>query len=128
MTFKKTVGDLGESLTEDEYRRKGYKIVARNFSAYGYKQLGEIDIVAAKGRDLVFVEVKTRGPSDFMDPLESVGFRKRRSLLKAIKAYLNSHPEYAECTARIDVSIVQTALDAKFYRCNIIEDAIQDLS
>lgn len=122
----KTVGDYGEWLTANEYEKRGYKIAARNFKVLGYKQIGEIDIIAVKGKEIVFVEVKTRGPSDFMDPVESVGFRKQKSLLRAIKAYLNSHPEYASYNARVDVSIVQTALDAKLYKCNIIEDVIQE--
>lgn len=128
MTYKKTVGDYGEWLTANEYEKRGYKIAARNFKVLGYKQIGEIDIIATKGREIVFVEVKTRSSSDFMDPLESVGYRKQQRLLRAIKAFLSKHPEYQKYNARIDVSIVQTALDAKLYKCNIIEDVIQDLS
>ncbi|MCB0345454.1 MAG: YraN family protein [Bdellovibrionales bacterium] len=50
------LGRLGEAAACRYLRRKGFKISARNWRC----RLGEIDIVAHDGPDLVFIEVKTR--------------------------------------------------------------------
>ena len=148
------LGRIGEDITAEEYRRRGYKIIGRNVRLTAYKQLGELDLIVQRGDGLVFVEVKARTTGDFMAPEESVGFRKQGRLLKAIKAYIGSHPEYQKFNARVDVAIVQPALDphtqfkldpegkssklnqvkgglgvgvdGKLYSVNILEDVIQD--
>ena len=61
MNLKKLIGDKGENLIAKQYRRNGYKIIARNFSC----RLGELDIVAQKGNTVAVVEVKTRKNDDF---------------------------------------------------------------
>jgi putative endonuclease len=50
--------------------------------------VGEIDLVAQSGRDLVFVEVKTRRSDAFGVPQEAVGLRKQRQILRAAQWYL----------------------------------------
>ncbi len=45
---------MGEDLAAEYLKRRGYKILHRNFRT----RFGEIDIVAKKGKTLVFVEVK----------------------------------------------------------------------
>lgn len=47
----------------------------------------EIDIVACKGADLIFAEVKTRADAD-EDPLEAVDERKIAHMVRAAEAYL----------------------------------------
>jgi putative endonuclease len=49
-------GRLGENLTLKYLRRKGYKLVCRNWRC----RAGELDIVMQDGIEVVFVEVKTR--------------------------------------------------------------------
>ena len=49
-------GALGEEAAADLLRSGGYRIVARNHRC----PRGEIDLIAAKGELLVFVEVRTR--------------------------------------------------------------------
>lgn len=51
-------GERGEKLAARLLRRKGYRILERNFQT----RFGEIDLIARKGDQLVFVEVKTRAP------------------------------------------------------------------
>ena len=53
-------GRFAEGLAAWHLRFRGYRIVARGFRS----TVGEIDIVARRGRILVFVEVKARGNLD----------------------------------------------------------------
>jgi putative endonuclease len=55
---RRRTGVRGETFAYWYLRRHGYTIVARNFTATGYK--GEIDLIGYDGSVLAFVEVKTR--------------------------------------------------------------------
>ena len=46
----------GERLAARHYRLRGYRILGTNVRAGGY----EVDLIARRGRKLVFVEVKER--------------------------------------------------------------------
>ena len=75
---RRALGALGERLAADHLRRAGYRIVDRNFRT----RFGELDIVAADERCLVFCEVKTRvrGRNGGPSPFDSIGPDKRRRL------------------------------------------------
>jgi putative endonuclease len=62
----------------------GYRIRARNFRT----RRGEIDLVAERGGEVVFVEVRYRTSASFGTPSETVGPRKRLRILRAASAYL----------------------------------------
>lgn len=53
-------GTLGEDLGVRYLKEKGYQIRCTNYCNTGGRRLGEIDIVAEKDKELVFVEVKSR--------------------------------------------------------------------
>lgn len=99
MMRKQRVGRLGENLACRYLKKKGYKILERNFQ----KREGEIDILALdkKAKMLVFVEVKTRTSGDFGEPQEAVDFFKQRKLLRTAYAYLNE--KGIEQDFRVDV-------------------------
>ena len=79
---------------------KGYRIVARRFRA----GVGEIDIVARRGHDLVFVEVKARERLD--DAAESITERQKRRIVAAAEAWLATHPQDLLQNIRFDVILV----------------------
>ena len=79
---------------------KGYRIVARRFRS----PVGEIDIVARRGRAIAFVEVKARGRLD--DAAEAVIVRQQRRIIAAAEAWLASHPDDMNCDIRFDVMLV----------------------
>jgi putative endonuclease len=79
---------------------KGFRIVARRWRS----PAGEIDIVARRGRLLVFVEVKARNHLD--EAAESVTPRQRRRIVTAAEAWLAMHPEDMSCDMRFDAVLV----------------------
>jgi len=68
----KKTGAAGEKAAEDFLRKKGYRILERNF----YTKFGEIDLVCRKDKVMVFVEVKTKTSDEFGEPWEMVNQRK----------------------------------------------------
>ena len=81
------------------YRLRGYRILATNAWAGGY----EIDLVARRGRRLVFCEVKSKSGSGFGQPVEMVGPEKRRRLERAAETWLAAHRELAELEVVLEV-------------------------
>ena len=94
------LGRRGEELATAFLLSKGYGILDRNWRS-GHK---ENDIVAQDGRDMVFVEVKTRIREDVINASDAVDARKRRNLLYAAEAYVLQHP--LELTPRFDIVTV----------------------
>jgi putative endonuclease len=66
------------------YRLRGYRILATNCWLAG----AELDVVARRGRTVVFCEVKSKGGDAFGDPLEMVDERKVSRLHRAAQAWL----------------------------------------
>ena len=84
---RRALGELGERLAAAHLERAGYQVLARNWRC----RAGELDIVAADRRALVFCEVKTRvaggrhGPAG---PLDAIGGRKQRRLRMLAREWL----------------------------------------
>jgi putative endonuclease len=68
---------------------------------------GELDIVARRGRALVFCEVKAKSGDGFGDPLEMVTAEKVRRVRRAAEAWLAVHPRQFELDVRFDVVVVR---------------------
>jgi putative endonuclease len=81
---KKELGAKGEEIAVRYLKSRGYRILERNYRI----RLGEIDIIAEQGTDLVFIEVKTRSDTLFGSPLDSVTRAKQRQLSKVALDYL----------------------------------------
>jgi putative endonuclease len=82
---RRTLGALGEEIAARHLLARGLQIVDRNFRT----RWGELDIVAADSRTLVFCEVKTRRATrHWRDPLESVDARKRVRLRRMAGQWL----------------------------------------
>ena len=79
---------------------KAYRIVARRWKT----PFGEVDIVARRHRDLVFVEVKAR--DNFDDAAEAVTERSKRRIVSAAEVWLAHHPADAQCAIRFDVILI----------------------
>jgi len=92
------LGIRGEAAAARYLDGIGYDILERNWRG----SCGEIDIVARDGDRLVFCEVKTRRSLKCGSPLEAVGMRKQRRLLRAARAYIHVH-RLAATDVRFDV-------------------------
>ena len=78
-----SLGKWGEQVVVDHLVTGGYAIVERNWRLNHL----EIDIIATRGNDVAFVEVKTRR-DDFVDPLSAITPSKIRHMVAAANAYL----------------------------------------
>ncbi|HEV2199685.1 MAG TPA: YraN family protein [Bryobacteraceae bacterium] len=79
------LGRRGEDLAHRYLRRKGFKIVARNYRLPSGS--AEADVIAWDGGELVFVEVKTRRSGEYGPPDRAVGEEKRAHLLRVAREY-----------------------------------------
>lgn len=79
------LGELGEEKAADMLAGKGYKILERN----NQNKYGEIDIVALKDDELVFVEVRSKTGTNFGLPEETVKHRKKKKLIRNAKRYIS---------------------------------------
>jgi putative endonuclease len=92
------LGRRGEALASRELRRRGYRILERRWRC----RIGEIDIVAQDGEDLVVVEVKARSRKDYGPPVDRVDRDKRRKLGKLALAYVQAK-RLRDTTVRFDL-------------------------
>ena len=63
------IGSFGEDVAIRYLEMRGYRVIAKNFKC----RLGEIDIIAEKRDEIIFVEVKTRTNNKFGMPSEAEG-------------------------------------------------------
>jgi putative endonuclease len=94
------VGVSAESRAAAYLTGRGYAIAARRFKS----RVGEVDIVARRGPELVFVEVKARNRLD--DAALSVTPRQQRRIIAAAEAWLADHPDDGMRDIRFDVILV----------------------
>ncbi len=91
------LGKKGERRARRYLKRKGWKIVERNFK----NPFGEVDIIARKGDVLAFTEVKTRLTDTFGAPSEAVTPARQRRYIQAAKFYFAGRE--IDCTVRFDI-------------------------
>lgn len=104
--LKQITGNYGEDLACQYLKKKGYRILQRNYRIRG----GEIDIVARDGEWLVFVEVKTRWSHEFGLPAESITPWKIKALLKSARFYIQKI-NWGEREYRLDFVSIDFAKD-----------------
>lgn len=89
MDPRRKLGDLGEEEAVRHLVRRGHAILARNFRT----RYGELDVISATARHVVFCEVKTRigargSGTSTCTALEAVGPAKRRRLRLMAREWL----------------------------------------
>lgn len=87
MAAKDERGRAGEERAAQYLRDAGFEVLDRNWRC----PQGELDIVAARGDDLIAVEVKTRRNDWFGHPFEAIDRRKRARLWRLSCAWIAAH-------------------------------------
>lgn len=98
---KDTLGKKGEAQACVYLKKKGFKIIAKNYK----NAIGEIDIIAKDKDYIVFVEVKTRMSRAFGDPLEVINQEKRNKIRNIATMYQKERKQL-ESNCRFDVIAV----------------------
>lgn len=79
------IGRRAEAMVADELVRRGYKIVACNWRT----RWCEIDIVATKGKEVYFVEVKYRKTNAWGDGLDAITPKKLQQMSFAAEMWVS---------------------------------------
>jgi putative endonuclease len=115
---KKRLGRLGETQALRFLKKRGYRILARNFTT----RQGEIDIIAEDRGTIAFVEVKCRTSDRFGEPKESVNRRKQQRIVRAAQYYLRRQgampPPY-----RFDIVSIQLDADYNVKEIELLQAA-----
>jgi putative endonuclease len=118
---RRDLGDFGESAARAHLRRAGYTILASNWRC----RIGEIDLVAQQGGQLVFVEVRTRRAHGPITPEESLSPAKRRRLLALADSYLSDAELPSSTPCRIDLIAVAIDGVGRIARLDHIVSAVE---
>ncbi len=87
MTFRADIGQRGEQAAAEWLQDEGFRLLHRNWRKGRY----EIDIVAARGDVVHFVEVRCRAKGSLLTPEETVTAAKQRAQITAARAYLAAY-------------------------------------
>ncbi len=101
LKYNKKVGQLGEQLIALKYLNNGYKILEMNRTCSHY---GELDIIAEKDGETIFIEVKTAMRDQMGGPVLKVDSHKLKKLESAIQYYCSE--QETELDVRLDVATV----------------------
>lgn len=111
-------GAYGELCAAHYLRKKKWEIRAANF----HSRFGEIDLIAANKKYLIFVEVKTRDIASIASPREFVDETKRKRIIQTAEYYLACYHE--ELQPRFDIIEVVTK-ENKMVKLHHIENAFE---
>lgn len=84
---RRSLGRHGEDVAAAHLAARGLAVLARNWR----RREGELDLVAADGRCLVVVEVKTRSGTGFGLPVEAVTRLKAARIRRLAQQWLAEH-------------------------------------
>jgi putative endonuclease len=86
MTDRLWLGRRGESVAHRYLRRRGLRIIERRWRC----PIGELDLVAQDGNQLVIIEVRTAKTAFAGNPVATIGPRKRQKLRTLARRYLQT--------------------------------------
>ncbi len=116
MTHNQRIGQFGETLAKNYLIKHGYKIIEANLKL-SYQ---ELDIVALKDGQTVFIEVKTR-VSQFYGPAENaMAFTKLQRFRRGLEMYLGNKNISAEQIRAdlitVDIDQIKKTAKIKHYK------------
>lgn len=93
-------GRAGEGRAAWWLRLKGYRILARDWR----HPVGEVDLIARRGRTIVLVEVKARPTLDAA--ADAITPRQWTRIARAGEAFQQRRPDLAGCALRFDAVLI----------------------
>lgn len=124
---RQIIGKRGEQLVADYLNKQGFIILERNY----WKKFGEIDLIAKKGNNLHFVEVKTVSREtlppeeeniDDYSPEENIHPWKMKRLARTIEIYLQEKDVPENIDWQLDGALVYLDPVGKLLKIEMIED------
>ncbi len=109
------LGKAGEDAAVAYLEKNDYAIRHRNWRR-GHL---EIDIVAIKNNEIIFIEVKTRKDNDYGEPFEAVDAKKATRLMRAADTYIKLY----ELDQSIRFDILSVTGDGTNFEIEHIEEA-----
>ena len=85
-------------------KKKGYRLLCRNFSPKRGLGANELDLIMLDEGTIVFIEVKKR--NSLVEAMDVVDARLQRRLFKGAQFFLASNPEYENKDCRFDVVFI----------------------
>lgn len=93
-------GLLAESIAILMLYCKFYRIIERRYKT----RVGEIDIIAMRGKALVFIEVKKRASRNEL--FESITTKQKQRIVSGAELYLKRNPEFHSYAKRFDAILI----------------------
>jgi len=113
----KQIGQTGEDLAAKFLKKKGFKVLVKNFST----RFGEIDLIVVKKDLLVFVEVKTRVGDGELNPEWAINWEKIKRVEKMAQVFLAQNKINYQ-NLRIDAVCVSLNPEGKLLRLDHYEN------
>lgn len=120
----KDIGQIGENVSCEYLIKRGFSIVVRNYS----KPWGELDIVAMKGSEVHFFEVKSvtsdLSGADWHRPENNVHRSKVRHLRRIIETYFAENDPKFQAEFQVHVLSVFLNMQSRKARIKWIQNII----
>lgn len=114
-THNQQKGKVGEDFAAMLLNKLNYTILERNYT----KKVGEIDIIAMKGNQLYFFEVKKSLNCNY-NPLENVTHKKLQAIRKTSLLYLSSKDLLK--TANYSIGVISIKQNRGLIHVDLIEN------
>lgn len=93
---------------------KGHRILARRYKS----PVGEIDLIARRGRTVIFAEVKAR--TSIAEAAHAISAHQRQRIVRAAEHWLAHNPQSADVDLRFDAILIGRAITIRH-----LKDAFQ---
>ena len=88
MDQRKILGNRGEDIAADFLIARGYQVLEKNWRR---GNMGELDLIVRKGREIRVIEVKARGAADGGHPEDAVTESKLARIADLTEIFLTIH-------------------------------------
>ncbi len=120
--MRRQLGDFGEAAAAAFLTRHGYVVRERQWRC----RSGEIDLIAHRGDQVIFAEVRTRRDTAPGSAEESITPAKQQRLVELAYMYLEAHGLDEHTVWRIDVIVVRIDRAGRIAQLTHIPHAVEE--